>query len=281
MDRPNGQDEAGAVAAGDDHDGGPDGDDWGYRPGADTRTRVRTIAGLLGLAVAGFVVGIALTQLLSALVFDGLGIPVTPVSIILVLLVGLQGLAFPAVALGYARYRGLSLSFFRARLPGRRDLLWALGGYVLAFLLVIVIANVLAAVQAPTAERADQELLQRPSVLLVMIPLSFLLIGPGEELLFRGVIQGTLRRVFSAPAAIVLASATFAPAHIISLQGGIGALAVSISVLFVPGLVFGYVYERTGNLVVPALSHGAYNATLFGLLYLVVTSPEMSQLLLP
>jgi membrane protease YdiL (CAAX protease family) len=34
--------------------------------------------------------------------------------------------------------------------------------------------------------------------------------------------------------------------------------------------VFGAVYEFTENLVVPALVHGAYNATLFSLLYVAV-----------
>lgn len=32
---------------------------------------------------------------------------------------------------------------------------------------------------------------QDPPVSLVLIPLSFLLVGPGEELLFQGIIQGT------------------------------------------------------------------------------------------
>ena len=41
--------------------------------------------------------------------------------------------------------------------------------------------------------------------------------------------------------------------------------------LVLPTLVFGVVYELTENLVVPALTHGLYNATLFGLLYLTVT----------
>jgi membrane protease YdiL (CAAX protease family) len=41
-------------------------------------------------------------------------------------------------------------------------------------------------------------------------------------------------------------------------------------VLVGPALVFGTVYELTENLVVPAMVHGAYNATLFTLLYLAL-----------
>ncbi len=38
--------------------------------------------------------------------------------------------------------------------------------------------------------------MENPDVLLLLIPASFLLIGPGEELLFRGVVQGRLRDYF-------------------------------------------------------------------------------------
>jgi hypothetical protein len=49
----------------------------------------------------------------------------------------------------------------------------------------------------------------------------------------------------------------------------------SISLLVFPSVVFGIVYEYTNNLVVPVLIHGAYNATLFSLLYLAVKFAEM------
>jgi len=34
------------------------------------------------------------------------------------------------------------------------------------------------------------------------------------------------------------------------------------------GVVLGYLYERTQNVVVPALVHGVHNAVIFGLQYL-------------
>ena len=69
---------------------------------------------------------------------------------------------------------------------------------------------------------------------------------------------------------MVLASASFAPAHIIALSGSVVELAVSVGVLFVPALVLGTAYERTNNLWVPILIHGAYDATIFGLVYLAL-----------
>ncbi len=46
-----------------------------------------------------------------------------------------------------------------------------------------------------------------------MIPISFLLIGPGEELLFRGVVQGVLKRSFNSIYSILIASIIFSVAH--------------------------------------------------------------------
>ena len=133
-------------------------------------------------------------------------------------------------------------------------------------LVIAVIVIIVAMHRRPS--RADQQALRDTGTLVWLIPLSFLLIGPGEELLFRGVVQGRLRESFGPVGAVVLASAGFAPAHILALTGSVVQLAVSIAVLFVPALVFGAVYERTKNLTVPILIHGAYDATIFGIAYL-------------
>jgi membrane protease YdiL (CAAX protease family) len=119
-----------------------------------------------------------------------------------------------------------------------------------------------------------------PEFIPYLIPLVFLLNAPGEELLFRGVIQKSLREHFGPAAAIVLATATFAPLHIFALIGSLQAVAVTIAGLFVPGLVFGAVYEYTENVVTPTLTHGLFNATLFASIYLVSSSGSESLLAL-
>ncbi|WP_231187538.1 CPBP family intramembrane glutamic endopeptidase [Haladaptatus sp. DYF46] len=112
---------------------------------------------------------------------------------------------------------------------------------------------------------------QNPTIFLLLVPLSFILIGPGEELLYRGLIQGILRKSFSPVRAIILASLLFAAIHIFSLQGQLQGKLVYLSVVFALALVLGSLYEYTDNLAVPALVHGAYNATLFGFQYLIAT----------
>jgi hypothetical protein len=49
-----------------------------------------------------------------------------------------------------------------------------------------------------------------------------------------------------------------------------------VAVLFPPSLVFGAAYELTDNLAVPALIHGAYDATLFALLYVAFRLMDVS-----
>lgn len=110
---------------------------------------------------------------------------------------------------------------------------------------------------------------QNPEVFLLLVPLSFLVVGPGEELVFRGLVQGTLRETLHPARAVVLASALFASIHLFSLTGE-GKL-VYIGVAFVMALVLGAAYEFTGNLTVPAVIHGAYNAVQFAGAYLMAT----------
>jgi len=220
-----------------------------------------------GVGVLGFVVGLALTVVaVNAAAVGGVTLEsLSGAGLLLLVVVPLQGLGFPLVVLGYLRWRGLPFSYLRARLPSLRDLGLALAALVAVFVLVNVSVAAIDALGLTAAERSDAEFLTRPDVALAGIPLMLLVVGPGEELLFRGVIQTTLTEEFSTPAAVALASAAFAPAHIGAYVGSgasAAAVAVSISVLFVPSLVFGAVYEYTDNLVVPALAHGLYNATL-------------------
>jgi membrane protease YdiL (CAAX protease family) len=231
--------------------------------------RALTVVVAFVLAVAGFVLALPL-GFVAIFALRAVGLtPLSPVQSIVLTLLLLQGTAFPLVAAGYLFVRGRSFAYVRARAPSLSDFGWSVAGFLGVAALAAVLMVVVVSLDLPRAQRTDRELLlSNPEVLLALVPLSILLIGPGEELLFRGVIQTTLREAFSAPVAIVIASLTFAPAHIISLQGGPAGLLVSISVLFVPSLVFGAVYEYTDNLVVPALAHGLYDAALFGLIYL-------------
>jgi membrane protease YdiL (CAAX protease family) len=88
-----------------------------------------------------------------------------------------------------------------------------------------------------------------------------------EELLYRGVLQGALRRRFPPVTAIALTSAVFAVTHV---QGG--SLALVVGVLLVPifalSLLLGWLVERDGGRIGRAFfAHAAYNSVQVLLLF--------------
>ncbi|MDY7081104.1 MAG: CPBP family intramembrane glutamic endopeptidase, partial [Halobacteria archaeon] len=97
----------------------------------------------------------------------------------------------------------------------------------------------------------EQQGQQNPKIFLLLIPLAFLLIGPGEELLYRGVIQNTIREKMGPVSAIGIASLIFAVIHITALAGSLSSMLVYIIVVFGLSLILGSTYEKSGNLVVP------------------------------
>lgn len=224
---------------------------------------------VLGIAIA--FVGLASGALLvrgAAFLLETSGVSVTPGLAVLLSAVLLQGVAFGGVSLAYLRVRGLDLSFVGLAVPDLREALAAASGYVLALLGAFSMVFLVFLADLDPARNRIADLGEgNPEVFLLLAVISFLLIGPGEELLFRGIVQGSLREVFEAPAAIVLATVIFAAAHTPSLAGPLSGRALTVGLLFVPGLVLGIAYEYTDNIAVPALIHGAYNATLFVLAY--------------
>ena len=243
-------------------------------PDDSTVAGVRAVTAVLVVSGLGLGAGVALVLALSVLLV-GVGLDPSPLALLVISLVSIQGVAFGGVALLYLRFRGRPVTSVGVRLPSVRELLIVVAGYATAFIAAITGAIVIGITGAPAGENQVAEFASTdPSVLLWLIPASFLLIGPGEELLFRGIVQGRLRETFDRVPGVVLASALFAAVHFAALTGGAGGRLVTIAVLFFPALVFGAVYELTDNLVVPALVHGAYNATLFAFAYLAIRLSE-------
>lgn len=236
----------------------------GLRAGAG---RALGVASVVALAGVGAGVGLVL---LAVLLLRVVGVELDLVGVLVVGTV-LSQAGFVVAAVGYLRYTGRGLGYLRARVPSGRDLVWMVGGYVLTLALAIVGAIASSLVSAPTASNQAAELgIQQPQALLWLVPISLLVIGPGEEILFRGTVQARLRESFGPWVAVVTASALFAGLHVLALTGGLAGRLVSVGLLFLPSLVLGVAYERTRNLVVTAFVHGAYDATLFGLLYVAV-----------
>ena len=240
--------------------------------GSSMDSRLRAIGVGVGLGVAGIGVSIVLV-LSSALLLGLLGVTITPVLSIVLSLLLTQGVAFLGVGYLYLRERGIPVRSVGLRVPSIKEFGIVIGALVLSFVYLIAVSQLLAATGTESAENQIAGMaMENPEIVLYLLPGSFLLIGPGEELLFRGVVQNRIREEFSAVPGVIIASVIFAAIHVGSLVASDpSAVLVTVGVLMGPSLILGSIYEYTRNLVVPIIVHGTYNAIIFLSLYLVAT----------
>jgi membrane protease YdiL (CAAX protease family) len=93
-----------------------------------------------------------------------------------------------------------------------------------------------------------------PTLIAQLVFLAFV-VGPTEELLFRGLIQTGLRESLGRWG-IVIGALLFGFFHLINLATQpFGATALQVLTATVIGLVFGAVYDRTRNLVGASVAH--------------------------
>ena len=243
------------------------------------RTRGRLSILVIGVFVvfaallAGNVLVVAGKALLGTVGVD-VSQPIVKVTLSSVLL---QGAGFGAIALGFygvyqrtvedgTEYVSLR-EFVLLYRPSRPQLLFAVAGYLLLFavaLLTALVSSLLGVAPAPNEIATIAQ--QQPVTLLLLAALSYLVVAPAEELLYRGIIQLHFREAFSPSLAIAATSFIFAISHIGAISGtGVTASLISV---FLISVILGAFYEYTDNLAVPILMHGSYNATQFLLLYI-------------
>lgn len=215
---------------------------------------------LIGLAILGFVL-------------FSLGLPET---VVLLGLTILQFAWFVAFGLWYLRYRGHDWdsirSYFGLRMPTLKEyglilLTWfviLVAAAIVGTILMEVVPDLLGVEQTEPAENSVNRIIENnPEIVLGAIAFMFLVVGPAEEVMFRGVVQNRIRERFSTIPGIVIASILFASVHVLALASTDPvAISMTITVLFVTSLGLGWIYEYTGNLVVPILLHGFHNSVI-------------------
>lgn len=206
----------------------------------------------------------------SILSVFGVDVLERPVLQIVLSAFALQGLGFDSVALFYLLTCNKGVDFLMLSMPDFRDLLAIVGGLVSLFVVLIGVQIVQTTFGIQSADHGLVECgMQNPELHLILVPLSILLVGPGEELLFRDVIQQLLQIRFGAIIGITITSVIFSVAHVGSLSGeGLFPTLVTYVLLSV---VLGVSYEYSENLVVPSLIHGLFNAVQFLIIYLGAT----------
>lgn len=176
---------------------------------------------------------------------------------------------------GYLRLSGRGWSYLDLRRPGVRDLKYVVLGTAGGFAVVTALGALVQALGLPTTPNTILEpaLAGDTTFLLVLVPLVLLVNAPVEELVFRNVVQKRLYGAFGKAWAVVVASLVFAVVDLpVYYNPDLLASAVSVAIVFAGSLVFGWVYARTDNLLVPAIVHGLFNAANILLLYVYLTT---------
>lgn len=246
-----------------------------------TESPLRAIGVAVGLGAAGILILVAFSIVIGGI---GLGAGL-PDPVVLVVATGIgQYVGFVGLAVLYLRRRGYEWpdvrSYVGLRFPTLKELAIFVVGLVGMYILLFFVAGIVAQFLPEPAENQGAEQLTSSTSTLAYVgavAFMFLVVGPCEEFLFRGLVQNRLRERFTAAPAILVASVVFASVHVIAVVGSPpSAILVTITILFVPALVLGGVYEYTGNLVVPWLLHSTHNSLIVTLLFF---GPESAQML--
>jgi len=162
-----------------------------------------------------------------------------------------------AVTLSFARYKRANLKNLGLKRVNPKTLAIVSVAAVLLFLLAIGISagEEIVFGPDPMAKLIEKSITPRNSFQLVaMIALSLVLVGPCEELAFRGFIQKGFENSFGKMKGLLITSVTFGLLH------GLNSLYAIVPV-FAISLVLGYVWQRTsGNTTASALMHGIYDS---------------------
>ncbi|WP_248516212.1 CPBP family intramembrane glutamic endopeptidase [Salinarchaeum laminariae] len=223
------------------------------------------LAGFLAIQVGALAVVLAISPVVGNL--SDLGI-----NVVAGVGTGLGAVAFTWLYLDNSRH---DVSFLDLDAPRLSDAGYVVGGIVLltgVWIGISVLATTLG-VSFSEHSLAEQARQGDASLLLLMVPISILFIGPGEELVFRNVVQKRLTETFQTWTAIGITSLVFGAIHFSAYATDpLPQIVPSLAIVFALSIILGWLYARTERLIVPAVAHGCYNALQFLLLYVDIAS---------
>jgi membrane protease YdiL (CAAX protease family) len=168
------------------------------------------------------------------------------------------------ITLLFVKQRGAGLKQLGLKKPSLKIILIA----SFTALLLLLLAESISVIQEvilgpdPDAQLLLEAILPRDSIqLIAMLGMSLALVGPAEELAFRGFIQRGLENSFGKMKGLLVASVLFGLLH------GLNSLR-SIVPVTVVSLFMGYFWQKTdGNTTASAWMHGLYDSIAIALAY--------------
>ena len=172
------------------------------------------------------------------------------------------------ITLIFARYAHASLKDLGLKRTSPKSLARVSIALIPLALLTMVVTTVLTSVFGPdpTAEAYSIEAVPRDAIQLVAYVIVYLgLVGPVEELAFRGFIQQGFENSFGKLKGLLIASALFGLPHLANYP--YNAVTATAS-----GLVLGYVWQKTDqNTTATAIIHGLFDSIGVILVYLGIS----------
>jgi len=212
------------------------------------------------------IVGIFFGSIIVALIVFCLGIDFQELSFpaSLISLPITEGLIL-GITFFFAKHKGANLQKLGLKKPRLKTMLIV---SVVAVLLILLAGTISVFEEIvlgpdPMAEDLLTVLLPRDSFQLVaLVGISIFLVGPAEELAFRGFIQRGFENSFGKMSGLLIASLLFGILH------GLNSPRAIIPVTVI-SLILGYVWQKTdGNTTACAWMHGLYDAVTITLAYL-------------
>jgi len=234
--------------------------DWGADWSPPISTRLRAGVAALGIAVTACVTGVV-GIVVAGTVLRLAGVLTVP---------AVSALRLRSIQVGFAVFAAAFLAwrsdidhYCKLRLPTLEDAAWIIFIPLVFAAQGVVLSPVLAALGLPhpdpVAETGHLDLAAEPLLWPAAFVGMFVFAAPAEELVYRGIIQGTLRKGFDLAGTVVIGGLLFGLMHVLvgivtPNVGTLGALRWGMTTAL-PGMVWGYAYERTENLTVTAITH--------------------------
>jgi membrane protease YdiL (CAAX protease family) len=135
---------------------------------------------------------------------------------------------------------------------------WGFAGLVLSYIALGTYLGVVAALDIDALEPVsaiDEDSIYRNAYLVALTGVVVVFVAPiAEEIFFRGFLIGAITRRWSLIPAVVVSAAIFAAIHL-----DVGSL-IPFALI---GLVFSYIYIRSGNLFSSVIAHMLFNTIAF------------------